>query len=103
MDRVYNITYIYIYIYIYIYRVYVDSHSLDQLALASKRTASLYNIKVANKVRPTTGHNGCLMMMMMNINYILFGNHRYNQSRVCVCLDSLGHDSLLLLFVQLNS
>ena len=27
-------------IYIYIYRVYVDSHSLDQLALASKRTAS---------------------------------------------------------------
>ena len=29
-----------IYIYIYIYRVYVDSHSLGQLALASKRTAS---------------------------------------------------------------
>ena len=29
MDRVYNIT--------YIYRVYVDSHSLGQLALASKR------------------------------------------------------------------
>ena len=27
-------------IYIYIYRVYVDSHSLGQLALASKRTAS---------------------------------------------------------------
>ena len=36
MDRVYNITYT----YIYIYRVYVDSHSLGQLALASKRTAS---------------------------------------------------------------
>ena len=31
MDRVYNIT------YIYIYRVYVDSHILGQLALASKR------------------------------------------------------------------
>ena len=31
---------LYIYIYIYIYRVYVDSHSLGQLALASKRTAS---------------------------------------------------------------
>ena len=28
-------------LYIYIYRVYVDSHSLGQLALASKRTASL--------------------------------------------------------------
>ena len=31
MDRVYNI--------IYIYRVYVDSHSLGQLALASKRNS----------------------------------------------------------------
>ena len=31
MDRVHNIT---------LYRVYVDSHSLGQLALASKRTAS---------------------------------------------------------------
>ena len=30
-----------LYIYIYIYRVYVDSHSLGQLALASKRTASI--------------------------------------------------------------
>ena len=29
-----------LYIYIYIYRVYVDSHSLGKLALASKRTAS---------------------------------------------------------------
>ena len=29
-----------IYNIIYIYRVYVDSHSLGQLALASKRTAS---------------------------------------------------------------
>ena len=28
-------------LYIYIYRVYVDSHSLGQLALASKRTASV--------------------------------------------------------------
>ena len=27
-------------LYIYIHRVYVDSHSLGQLALASKRTAS---------------------------------------------------------------
>ena len=36
------LAYIYIYIYIYIYRVYVDSHSLGQLALASKRTASSY-------------------------------------------------------------
>ena len=27
---------------LYIYRVYVDSHSLGQLALASKRTASLF-------------------------------------------------------------
>ena len=33
MDRVYNIT------YIYIYRVYLDSHSLGQLALASKRNS----------------------------------------------------------------
>ena len=33
--RVYNITHI----YIYIYRVYVDSHSLGQLALASKRNS----------------------------------------------------------------
>ena len=31
-----------IYNIIYIYRVYVDSHSLGQLALASKRTASIY-------------------------------------------------------------
>ena len=35
----------FVYIYIYI-MVYVDSHSLDQLALASKRTAS--TIKTAN-------------------------------------------------------
>ena len=35
---------LYIYIYIYIYRVYVDSHSLGQLALASKRTASYIKI-----------------------------------------------------------
>ena len=33
-SSIYNI------IYIYINRVYVDSHSLGQLALASKRTAS---------------------------------------------------------------
>ena len=33
-----------VYIYIYIYRAYVDSHSLGQLALASKRTASHYKI-----------------------------------------------------------
>ena len=33
---------LYIILYIYIYRVYVDSHSLGQLALASKRTASIY-------------------------------------------------------------
>ena len=36
---VYNI------IYIYIYRVYVDSHSLGQLALASKRTASFIKLQ----------------------------------------------------------
>ena len=41
--------YIYIYIYIYIYRVYVDSHSLGQLALASKRTASTTDGKVKNR------------------------------------------------------
>ena len=33
-----------LYIYIYIYRVYVDSHSLGQLALASKRTASILHL-----------------------------------------------------------
>ena len=37
-----------IYIYIYIYRVYVDSHSLGQLALASKRTAELVYINAYN-------------------------------------------------------
>ena len=36
-----NITYIYIY-----YRVYVDSHSLGQLALASKRTANMLYIDI---------------------------------------------------------
>ena len=35
-----------IYMYIYIYRVYVDSHSLGQLALASKRTASIIKIQI---------------------------------------------------------
>ena len=34
-------------LYIYI-RVYVDSHSLGQLALASKRTASFVNEKSTN-------------------------------------------------------
>ena len=39
-----------LYINIYIYRVYVDSHSLGQLALASKRTASLIK-KVLNYLK----------------------------------------------------
>ena len=35
-------------LYIYIHRVYVDSHSLGQLALASKCTASFTNTYEAN-------------------------------------------------------
>ena len=42
---VYILSEIKLYYYIYIYRVYVDSHSLGQLALASKRTASGLNFK----------------------------------------------------------
>ena len=37
-------------IYIYYIRVYVDSHSLGQLALASKRTASQYKPEVLFKL-----------------------------------------------------
>ena len=40
-------------LYIYI-RVYVDSHSLGQLALASKRTASFFKIKTG---KITRGHD----------------------------------------------
>ena len=42
-----------LYIYIYIYRVYVDSHSLGQLALASKRTASNNKNKALFKQVPS--------------------------------------------------
>ena len=55
-------------LYIYIYRVYVDSHSLGQLALASKRTASTPNINI-DKI-----HTHSLHGFLNDIKVFISGN-----------------------------
>ena len=62
---------------IYIYRVYVDSHSLGQLALASKRTASLYKHQLGIYMYKSTK---CLLPDGMSSMLIPIHNvhdHRY--------------------------
>ena len=71
-------------IYIYI-RVYVDSHSLGQLALASKRTASIYIIK--NIVMPW------LAVKSPRLPYHVYNNYIVVKSHISINHNVEGHNS----------